>query len=286
MLLPQPTPRIAGRGRPRLDFPEPTPDVVEWLGRYRRSLGSRDDVVVWLWLDGYDYVGLDPATLQADVERWLRQLWAGVQQAYPGLSDIDRVTFPPDANHDNAVNQWAIASVETPLQARNRASGVDELVAAGLALFGVGNTCDDGDTLPYALRALRAVDRSGGIPTDIDARRLMADSPPDCAAPPIGQVLAALNLSTYVQHPMDVRQARALWHGLTTVIDMVSADPTLPATLQPFMTALQTVRRRAYSLHPFDFIYTLAVAPAILSPGELQRLVRDMKAVESAVERR
>lgn len=284
MLLPRPTPRIAGRGRPRLDFPEPTPDVVEWLGRYRRSLGSRDDVVAWLWLEGYDYVGLDPATLQAAVEHWLRQLWTGVQREYPGLPDVDRVTSPPDNNHDDAVNQWTIASVETPLHARNRNSGVDEVAAVAMALFGVGNAWDDRDMLPFTVRAMGALDHGGGIPTDVDVSRLMGDSTPERAALPIGPALTAFNLTTRVQHPIDVRQARALWQDLTTAIDMVSAIPMLPATLQPFMTFFQTLRRRAYSLHLAGAIYALAVAASIVSPGELRRLVRDMMAPESAGE--
>jgi len=265
-LLPQPTPRTAGRGRPRLAFPDPTPEIVVWLGRYRRTLGSHDDVLVWLWLEGYDQVGVDPVMLQAAVDNWPRLLWDRVRQEHPDLTAIERVTCPPGDAHDDAVSHCIREVVEAPLDARNRTSGTEEAVAVATALFSSYGAGGGLETLSSVLRALRAIDHDGGLPAEPDVQRLVSHSSSGDTTPPIGPALAALNLAQRVRHPIDVRCARACWQVLTSYGGVGGPTPDTAAIVQPFMTFLGTLRRRAYRSDPILIVNVLvAVWPVVWS---------------------
>lgn len=89
-LLPESTPSDQkGRGRPRLLYPEIAGDALIWLGRYRKFIDGDDVARFWLWLEGFDYVQVDPGAV---VLQRIQVLWQEMQrEGMPSLPDIATV---------------------------------------------------------------------------------------------------------------------------------------------------------------------------------------------------
>lgn len=85
-LLPDPVPPPGPkkRGRPRLFFAEPTPRVVCSLARWRRLVTGAENARGWLWLEGFEHLGLDP---DAEFAAWLRREWAEYRKTFPSLPE-------------------------------------------------------------------------------------------------------------------------------------------------------------------------------------------------------
>jgi len=103
-LLPDPVqpPGPKRRGRPRLLFPEPTPNAVCGLARWRRFVNGNENARGWLWLEGYDHLDLDP---DREFAAWLKQEWAAYRKTCPSLPE----------------------SPETPIDAERRDQILEEL---------------------------------------------------------------------------------------------------------------------------------------------------------------
>lgn len=74
-LLPAPTrEKIPGQGKGRAPyrFPEPAPAAVATLAMERRYMKSAEDAKLWLWLEGFDYLDVDP---YERLQNWLVRSW-------------------------------------------------------------------------------------------------------------------------------------------------------------------------------------------------------------------
>jgi putative transposase len=109
-----------GRGRAPYRYPEPAPEAVAWLATHRRAIAGEDAVRLWLWVEGFDYVTVDPDAIFA--ARALA-LWRGVQRNLPRLPDLaiaaerDVTADEPDALLDELDR-----NVTTPLYEAGRLS--------------------------------------------------------------------------------------------------------------------------------------------------------------------
>jgi hypothetical protein len=91
-LLPEPV-RVKmpgqGRGRAPYQYPEPAPAAVVWLGEHRKYIDGNDVAAFWMWLEGFDYIQIDPAAV---VRARIEALWRVAQQeAMPSLPAIESV---------------------------------------------------------------------------------------------------------------------------------------------------------------------------------------------------
>lgn len=100
-LLPPAEPTSSGkklRGRPRKLYGEQAFKAVCWLGEHRAHIKTGADTVrFWMWLEGFDYVQVDPSdVLLASIQR----AWAEMQVDIPSLPPIDQIDHLSDRQID------------------------------------------------------------------------------------------------------------------------------------------------------------------------------------------
>ena len=81
------------RGRPRLFFPEPAPDAVFRLARWRRWVSGDKNARSWLWLEGFDYLDLDP---DEEFAAWLKREWSEYRKTSPSLPKSPEAPIDPE----------------------------------------------------------------------------------------------------------------------------------------------------------------------------------------------
>ncbi len=81
------------RGRPRLFFPEPAPRAVCSLARWRRLVNGDKNARGWLWLEGFDYIEIDP---DEELAAWLEREWAEYRKTCPSLPASPKTPVNPE----------------------------------------------------------------------------------------------------------------------------------------------------------------------------------------------
>lgn len=137
LLPPASRPPVKGqRGRGPLMFPDPAPDAVVTLGRWRRYMTSDETAKVWLWFEGYDYIPVDIGKVEQSLSTVFLTGWTALQQAIPGLPDTP--STKPTERQEEAILDALDQSVMQPML-RNHES-IDASVAAammGAAVLGL-----------------------------------------------------------------------------------------------------------------------------------------------------
>lgn len=277
-LLPPPAPQARGKpGRPRLRFADPTPDVAVWLGRYRRTVGSAERARLWLWLEGYDYVGVDPQQLERSLQMGVQTIWSALCTALPGLPPLD--AGPPNDDQREVIRDLVDPFVSSPLIEAGRLTGVTEATAATRAVLGDADDTADDDMFSYVRRMLRADDHEGHLP-EITA----VDLPQGANVPMAQQLLDSLSLQRLAQRPIDVHRVRLLWRGLGAVIEMAGMQSDIPPTISPLIDVMRTLHRRTYAQNPLVVIVGIAAVSTMFPADEITRMARHVLVVSRALE--
>lgn len=100
-----------GRGRAPYQYPDQALDAVIWLGTHRRFIDGDDVASFWLWLEGFDYIPIDPIMfLLAEVY----QDWNNLRASIPSLPNIKEILDHgwDDTRIEDVLNEWdAIVTV-------------------------------------------------------------------------------------------------------------------------------------------------------------------------------
>src|SRR2546423_1611765 len=62
-LLPPSTPAKSKHGKPTQLYPQEALGAVAALERWYRIVGDHEKAEIWLWLEGLDYTGIEPAEI-------------------------------------------------------------------------------------------------------------------------------------------------------------------------------------------------------------------------------
>ncbi len=279
-LLPTPTREKMpgqGRGRAPYRFPEPAPTAVMLLATERHHMKSAEDAKLWLWLEGFDYTGVDPDERLQDwlIKGWEEEVRAKAPSA-PELSDADQVDYDHRYEILNELDRNVIAEM----------GGADhdpeEYAVYSSILAGVlGIDPPEGDEsirveraakslLPYTMRRMLPAWIYRELP-DLLSAEFAAMSIPD-----------AIGKSIPRQH------LRSIWKTfwLITEIDDGSLD-AFP--LPGFAAVIRSLRKLRYSLYresPEQVIYGLSCAVRYLlrtRPNRLEETMNAMKHLRESI---
>ncbi|PZS02824.1 MAG: hypothetical protein DLM70_09775 [Chloroflexi bacterium] len=278
-LLPTPSrPSIPGkRGRGPLRFPEPAPDAVAWLGRWRRSIDGIERVKTWLWLEGFDYVSTDGTAIQDALNLWMRAVWTTFQAVFPGLTDT--ATLP--SGEDLGINDERRDSildtldriVTAPLENSGHQAGLREQTDISTALLGVPVNVEN-SSAPSALLALDALNNHSAVRLPISAiLQTLWDRQPS-----MDDFYDKLGLPALIQGGIDIHHIRRVWQGISAAVEVL-ASPGVPSEVQnlvPLLPFLQEVQRRSFASDPRLITMVLALMMRVARPGDAERYARRM----------
>jgi hypothetical protein len=233
----------------------------------------------WLWLEGYDYVGVDSLQLGKDLQTGVQVMWSALQGAIPDLPPVEG--DPPNDDQREVIRDVMDQVVSSPLLEAGRKTGVTEATAAARAILGDADQDADGDMISYARRALCATDHDGHLP-----HRDAVQLPQGTTVPTARQLLDALSLQRLAQRPIDVQRVRRLWPRLRDSIAMAGMQADVPPTVSPLIDLASTVHRRMYALNPGPIILGLAAVSTAFPEDEVTRRIRGPAALHPPRARR
>ncbi len=282
-LLPTPTREKMpgqGKGRAPYRFPEPAPTAVMLLARERRYMKSADDAKLWLWLEGFDYAGVDPDQRLQD---WLIRGWEEEVRAkapsVPDLSDTDQVDYDRSQQIFDELDRNVIAEIGGGVHHSEEYAVYSSMLAGVLGL-----APPEGDEsikveraakslLPYTMRRMLPAWFYRKLP-DLLSEEFEAMSIPDAIGEPIPR-----------QHLRD------MWKTFWLVTEI--ADESLDAfPLPSFAAVIRSLRKLRYSLYresPEQVIYGLSCAVRYLlctRPNRLQETMDAMKHLREGIQPR
>lgn len=284
-LLPAPVtpPGPKKRGRPRLLFPEPAPDAVCRLARWRRWVSGDRNARGWLWLEGFDYLELDP---DKEFAAWLKREWAEYRNTVPSLPESSEAPIDSE-RREKILDEFDEKYVKPE---SDRLGVPAEWFATHSALLGL-----------YSAQEWRGLERQGvrEPPDEVQpseallagmyegGQSLLGRLPynkDEMLAGPAGDpgLLSVMGLPGLVKEPIDWPVVRAMWQFVCIVTNVHDA-PELAEQIQfprwrPLAAWLRKVRYHAYShLEPWYVASMLATVSKVL-PNRQRREI--LKAVE------
>jgi hypothetical protein len=152
-LVPAPvSPTLTGRrgkGRPRLLYPDTAVEALVWLGTHRRFIDGVDVAHFWMWMEGFDYVEVDP---QAVLLSRIQAAWRMAQGHMPSLPDIAAAAERgiADSERDSALDEFDAHVVEPHITTDTLVEQQSGTASIAAMLFGLlpsalveGGTADD-----------------------------------------------------------------------------------------------------------------------------------------------
>ena len=266
------------RGRPRLFFPEPAPRSVCSLARWRRSVNGDENARGWLWLEGFDYIEIDP---DKEFAAWLDREWTEYRKTCPPLPETPKT--PVDPERREAILEELDANYTKPESEKHGIPA--EWFATHPALlglfseeewqkleeYGVGRYDDNSDrSSPNPL--LAGVHEAGqymfgDLPYD---RGEMLAGPANAPA-----LLAAVGLPGLARGSIDWPCARAMWQFVCIATNVYDAPELAeqPAFHQWRAVGglLRKVRYHAYSHFEPWFVAAILAAVCKIIPERQRR---------------
>jgi len=260
-LLPPPSrPGVPGRrGRGQKLHPDPAPDVVAWLGRWRRDIEGVDRVKIWLWLEGYDYLDIDPPLI---LRLWCIDQWADWQKRLPELPALADALVP-EMQRDTLLDVFDERVTRPLIAAGCTQDAVQISIWSALATLGVlppetwqilhERDADDvqrgvvGQTT-MGMLGQEAID-TFDIPAAYRAEAI-------AILPTMADLAPLITLPHLAQAEVDWADIRSLWYRL----GVITTTPVLDAPYAPMLPILQAVHRRCYQLDPLTLLIALAAA--------------------------
>jgi hypothetical protein len=289
--------KVPGKeGRGPLVFPDPTPDVVVSLGRWRRYVTSNAVAKVWLWLEGYEHLGDNSEALWRMVKEWITAAWPVLQEMLPGLPDMSTRAAATEEQKGDVLDALDNL-VRPPMKDRHPSphaiTATVLLTAAALGLdvrdnWIVAHETDDAaetqTTDPSSLvgsRLLRALFTAGRTPLP-DSSLLPADLPL-----PITDMLPVFSLPRLVHRPVDWTVIRLVWRAVCVITDAPCPYPEAVPLVTPVVDCLRALRRHAYGGGVLGLFLTLkgsAAVGSLLPAHEMKRRARRLLACYGADE--
>ena len=273
-LLPTPTrEKLPGQGRGRAPyrFPDPAPSAVMLLARERHYMRSSKDAKLWLWLEGFDYTGVDP---DEDLHDWLTEGWEKEVRAkapsVPELPDADQVDYDRRYEILNEVDRNIISKMG------NGEHHPEEYAVYSSLLAGVlGIDPPEGDEPMKVERAAKSL-----LPYTM--RRMLPAwiyrTFPDL----ISEEFAALSIPEAIGKPIPRKHLRDIWKTFWLMTE-VADEPLEAFPLPGFAAVIRSLRKLRYSLYresPELVIHGLSCAVRYLLRTRPNRLQETMDAAK------
>lgn len=273
-LLPPPTrEKIPGQGRGRAPyrFLEPATSAVMLLARERHYMKSAEDAKLWLWLEGFDYTGVDPDERLQDwlIEGWEEEVRAKApsvpelphadqgdyERRYEILNELDRNVIAEMGRAEHHQEEYALySSILAGVLGLDPPEGEESIKVERAAK----------SLLPYTMRRV--------LPVWI-YRKL-----PDL----LSEEFAALSIPDAIGKPIPRQHLRDIWRTFWLITEIT--DESLDAfPLASFATVIRSLRKLRYSLYrenPEQVIYGLSCAVRYLLRTRPNRLEETMNAME------
>ncbi len=281
-LLPEPVspPGPKKRGRPRLLFPEPTPRAVCSLARWRRRVNGDDNARVWLWLEGFDYIELNP---DKELAIWLEREWAEYRKACPSLPESPETPIDPECRE--RILEELDENCTKPASEKHSVSA--EWFATHPALLGLFSDAEWRGLERQGVKEPPAeVEPSETLMAGIyEAGQYMFGELPydrvEMLTGPAGSpaVLATLGLPGLARGLIDWESVRAMWQFVCIVTNIYEAPEFAEQIVFPLWRPLARWLRkyRYYAYFHFEPWYMAAILAMVSKtvPDELRReLVR------------
>lgn len=278
-LLPTPTrEKIPGQGKGRAPyrFPEPAPAAVVTLARERRYMKSAEDAKLWLWLEGFDYLDVDP---DERLQGWLRRGWKEEIRAkcpsVPDLPDVGKIDYDRRIQIGDELDR----NVISPMTGDNAKLGEYDAYSLLLnAMVGLGASEEDpvpideafAHSSPYTVR--RAL--SSAI------RRLLPKLSPD--------EFSAFSVPDAIGKPIPRQQVREAWDAFRIVTEIPHEHLEGHSPIYAVVVgALRKLRYAMYKDDPEYVIYGLSCAFRFVSkkyPNQLRETMKAMRVLRESME--
>lgn len=273
------------RGRPRLLFPDPTPDAVCRLARWRRWVSGDENARGWLWLEGFDYLNLDP---DREFAAWLTREWAEYRKTSPSLPESPET--PIDSERREAILDEVDANYTKPESEKH---GVPpEWLATHVALLGL-----------YSDEEWRGLEKQGAgeSPAEVSPSEMLLagmyeggrsllwslpHSTDELVAGSDGDPgwLGLVGLPELAREPVDWPVVRAMWQFVCIVTNMYDAPEWARqaefAQWRSLGVWLRKVRYHAYShFEPWLMVAILAAVSKVLPEKQRREILRAVEEV-------
>src|SRR3954466_12620277 len=86
-LLPSWIPAKSKHGKPTKMYPQEALGAAAALERWNRIVKNPEKAKIWLWLEGFDYTGVEPAEI---VRGFAQELWCYFKRQLPSLPTLRR----------------------------------------------------------------------------------------------------------------------------------------------------------------------------------------------------
>lgn len=276
-LLPAPTrEKIPGqsKGRAPYRFPEPAPAAVVTLAMERRYMKSAEDAKLWLWLEGFDYLDVDP---DERLQGWLMRGWEEIQAKNPSVPDL-REVGQVDEDRRIQIGDELDRNVITPMTGGDPKP--DEYAAYSSmlsALLGLSSPQEDPITVgrafpnssPYTVRRVL----SSSI------RRLLPELSPE--------EFGAFSIPDAIGKPIPRQQVREAWEAFRIVTEIPRERLEGHSPIYAVVVgALRKLRYAMYKDDPEYVIYGLSCAFRFVfkkHPNQLRETMNAMRALRESV---
>jgi hypothetical protein len=267
-----------GKGRAPYRFPEPAPAAVVTLAMERRFMKSAEDAKMWLWLEGFDYLDVDPDERLQDwlVRGWKEEIRAKVPSV-PDLARIGKIDYERRIQIGDELDRNVIA----PMTNGDPKPGEYDAYSSLLnAMLGLGPSEEDSvpideafpNSSPYTVRrALTAV-----------IRRLLPELSPE--------EFGAFSIPDAIGEPIPRRQVREAWEAFRMVTE-IPHEP-LEEHSPVYSAVAGALRKMRYALYKDDpeyVIYGLSCAFRFVSrkhPKQLRETMNAMRVLRESLEPR
>ncbi len=282
-LLPTPTrEKVPGQGKGRAPyrFPEPAPTAVMLLARERRYMKSADDAKLWLWLEGFEYTGVDPDERLQD---WLIRGWEEEIRAkapsVPDLSDTDQIDYDRSQQIFDELDRNVIGEM-----GGGEPHPEEYAVYSSLLVGVLGVDPPEGNESIKVERAAKSL-----LPYTM--RRMLPAwfyrKLPDL----LSEEFAAMSVPDAIGEPIPRQHLRDMWKTFWLLTEI--SDESLDAFPLPgFAVVIRSLRKLRYSLYqdsPEQVIYGLSCAVRYLlrtRPNRLQETMDAMKHLRESIQPR
>lgn len=291
-LLPSPVrpPGPKKRGRPRLYFPEPTPRAACSLARWRKRVSGDDNARAWLWLEGFDYIELDP---DREMAAWIEREWSGYRKTCPSLPESPDTPIDPDRrerileeldeNYTGPESEKHGVPVEWLAMHPALLGLFSEKEWRGLERLGVGEPPSEVKPSEKLMAGLYESGKSllGGLPYSKD--EMLTDATGDPG------LFALLSLPGLARISIDWACVRAMWQFVCIVTNISEAPMLAEQVVFPGWRRLARWLRkyRYYVYSHYEPWYVAAILAMVSNaiPDELRReIVRAVQDVRRSQE--
>jgi hypothetical protein len=215
-LLPEPTrPAIPDkRRRGSLIFPEEAARVVVSLNHWRHRVSGVESARGYLWLEGYDYLTIDP---EAELQTAREQVWNDLRSVAPSLP------LAPDTPHDKEQREHILDELDTNVTARAATSlHLSETLFATLPVIFSLYNADEWQDIERVDSENLLLKSLWGLVNALSGPVLRADDEEivTSADGPVYTMLADFGIPKWESYAVDWRFVRSAWQFICLASDI------------------------------------------------------------------